>query len=151
MLTSSPPKKDVRPISAMGHADDKLDALKFISELGRSLLITVHPKKVASRVAEAVRSAVETDVCAFVAELENIGLISCAFNAEGELDTGFLRRERLDKWLAFMPPQIAYAEQEESEFLVNGDHKFEYISPLHINGEIRGAIVIGFRALLLSR
>ncbi len=146
MLTSSPPKKDARPISAMGHADDSLNALKFISELGRSLLFTVHPKKVASRVAEAVRSAVDADVCSIVAELENIGLISCAFNANGEMESGFLRRERLDKWLAFMPPQISYSEYADDEFLVEGDHKFEYISPLHINGEIRGAIVVGFRA-----
>ena len=144
MLTSSPPKKDARPIPAIGHTDDNLDALKFISELGRSLLFTVHPKKVAARVAEAVQSAVNADVCAFVAELENIGLITCAFDASGEMEVGFLRRERFDKWLAFMPPQIAYSEQSVDEFLIEGDHKIEYISPLHINGEPKGAIVVGF-------
>ena len=144
MLTSSPPKKDARPIPATGHADDNLNALKFISELGRSLLFTVHPKKVASRVAEAVRSAVDADVCAFVTELENIGLISCAFNENGEMDAGFLRRERLDKWMAFMPPHIAYSEQADNEFLLEGDHKLEYVSPVHCNGEIRGAVIATF-------
>ena len=52
-----------------------------LSELGRSLLFTVHPKKVAERVAEAIQNVVEAEVCMFVAELENIGLISCAYNA----------------------------------------------------------------------
>jgi len=144
MLTSSPPKKDARPIPATPHADDNLNALKFISELGRSLLFTVHPKKVASRVAEAVRFAVEAETCAFVAELENIGLISCAFNASGEIDAGFLRKERFDKWLAFMPPQVSYSEQSASEFLLGGEHKYEYISPIHSNGEIRGAVICSF-------
>ncbi|MBK8465652.1 MAG: PAS domain-containing protein [Chloracidobacterium sp.] len=145
MLTSSPPKKDARPIPATPYSDDNLNGLKFISELGRSLLFTVHPKKVASRVAEALRSAVDADACAFVAELENIGLISCAFNEKGELNAGFLRRERFDKWLAFMPPHVSYSEQTESEFLLDGEHKFEYISPIHTNGEIRGAIVCSFQ------
>ena len=146
MLTSSPPKKDARPIPATPHSDDNLNALKFISELGRSLLFTVHPKKVASRVAEAVRAAVDSNTCAFIAELENIGLISCAFNTSGEIDSGFLRKERFDKWLAFMPPHVSYSEQTESEFLLEGEHKCEYISPIHSNGEIRGAIVCSFQS-----
>lgn len=144
MLTSSPPKNDARPLPATGLADDNLDALKFVSELGRSLLFTVHPKKVAAKVAEAVLSAVDAQSCAFVAELENIGLISCAFNAQGEMETGFLRRERFDKWLSFMPPHVAYSEKTEDEFLVEGDHKLELVSPVHINGEIRGAVVATF-------
>ncbi len=34
---------------------DSSRELKFITELGRGLLVTVHPKKVALRVAEAIR------------------------------------------------------------------------------------------------
>lgn len=144
MLISSPPKKDARPLPATGHADDNLNALKFISELGRSLLFTVHPKKVAAKVAEAVQHAVNADTCLFVAELSNIGLINCAFTADGEVGAGFLRRGKFDNWLSFMPPHIAYAERSEDEFLVGGSQKLEYVSPLHINGEIRGAIVATF-------
>ena len=51
--------------------------LKFVADLGRSLLFTVHPKKVASRVAEAVRVGSGATVTAFVVELNNIGLVSC--------------------------------------------------------------------------
>ena len=145
MLTSSPPKKDARPISTIGRTDDNSNDLKFISELGRSLLFTVHPKKVAARVAEAIQNVVDAEICVFVAELENIGLISCAFKADGEMNSGFLHRSRFDKWLDFMPPQIAHSELAESEFLIDSDgHRFEYISPLHINGEIKGAIITGF-------
>ncbi|MEQ1645458.1 MAG: ATP-binding protein, partial [Pyrinomonadaceae bacterium] len=118
--------------------------LKFISELGRSLLFTVHPKKVASRVAEALHDGVDARLCLFVAELDSIGLINATHTADGVCDDSVLRRERFEKWLAFMPPQIGYAEQSAEEFIIEGGHAFEYVSPLHINGEIRGAIVIAF-------
>jgi two-component system NtrC family sensor kinase len=146
MLNSSPPKNAARPISTIGQAADSSNDLKFISDLGRSLLFTVHPKKVAERVADAIQNAVGAEVCMFVAELENIGLISCAHNASGEITSEFLDRARFEKWLNFLPPQIAYSETDKSEFLIDDDHIFEYISPLHIHGEIRGAIVTGFAA-----
>ena len=145
MLTSSPPKKDASPISTITGRDDHSNDLKFISELGRSLLFTVHPKKVASRVAEAIQQGVDADVCVFVAELENIGLISCACGRDGETEGNSLRRSKFEKWLEFMPPQIGYSEETTSEFLIGKhSHIFEYISPLHINGEIKGAIITGF-------
>lgn len=146
MQTSSPPKKDARPVSTIGQPADNSGDLKFISELGRSLLFTVHPKKVAARVAEAIQNVAEAEVCVFVVELENIGLVSSAFSADGEITSAFLDRTRFEKWLSFMPPQIAYSESTEYEFLIgNTDHKFEYISPLHINGEIKGAIIAGYK------
>lgn len=145
MLTSSPPKKDVGPISPIEGRPDSSNDLKFISELGRSLLFTFHPKKVANRVAEAIQQGVDADICVFVAELDNIGLIYSASGDESGTESNFLRRAKFEKWLAFMPPQISYAEESESEFLIeNFDHAFEYVSPLHINGEIKGAIITGF-------
>lgn len=144
MFTSSPPKKDLGPISPLTGRDDQSNDLKFISELGRSLLFTVHPKKVACRVAEAIQQGVDADICVFVAELDSIGLISCTSARNGETGGDFLRRSKFEKWLAFMPPQIGYSEETESEFLIGKyAHALEHISPLHINGEIKGAIIIG--------
>ena len=145
MLTSSPPKNDARSNSPIASTDDSTHDLKFISELGRSLLFTVHPKKVASRVAEAIQHGVDADICVFVAELKNIGLIACAFSRDGEAEGNFLHRSKFEKWMAFMPPQIGHSEEVESEFLIGKhNHRHEYISPLHINGEIKGAIITGF-------
>lgn len=143
MLVSTPPNKDARPLTAAAPAEDTANELKFISELGRSLLFTVHPKKAASRVASALQQRVDASVCTFVAELENIGVISCAFGPDGEVD-GVLERAKFDKWLAFMPPQVGYSEDNREEFLVSGNHSCEYVSPLHIGGLIRGAIITGF-------
>lgn len=134
-----------RPFSA---ASSNSRELKFIAELGRSLLFTVHPKKVALRVAEAIRRETGASICAFVVELEQIGLISCAFlrGSAAEMKADFLQKNRFKKWLEFMPPQISTSEETESEFLLKdaAAHEFEYISPLHINGEVRGAIIVGF-------
>lgn len=142
MLTSSPLEQQATAIAATPAPENDL---RFISELGRSLLFTVHPKKVASRVAEAVRERLDARVCVFVAELASVGLVSCAYDAMGEIEEGFLDRTRFEKWLAFMPPQIAYCEESVDQFLSGSkDLSTEYISPLHINGEIKGAIITGF-------
>lgn len=145
MLTPSPPKKNARPLSPVTQTDDPASDLKFISELGRSLHFTVHPKKVASRVAEAIQSGVDAMVCVVVAELKSVGLISCAYDRNGEIASGALDRSKFEKWLDFMPPQVGYSEEVADEFLIcDSDHTREYVSPLHINGEIKGAVIVGF-------
>jgi two-component system, NtrC family, sensor kinase len=119
--------------------------LRFISDLGRSLLFTVHPKKVASRVAGAIQKALDAEVCAVLVELENIGVVSCAFDRKGEIDPRAFPKSSFEKWLALLPPQVGYPETNTSAFLISGQrHKMEYVSPVHINGEIKGAIVVGF-------
>lgn len=128
-----------------GRNADPLSDLKFISDLGRKLLFTVHPKKVASRVADAVQSGVGAQGCLFAAELDNIGVVSCAFDTRGEVLTGFLNRSRFEKWLELLPPQVGHGQESREEFLLDGvEHNFEYVSPLHINGKIRGALVVAF-------
>lgn len=128
-----------------GKNADSARELKFITELGRSLLFTVHPKKVASRVSEAVGKECGSLICSVVAELGQIGLISSAFASETRRPEDFLDRNRFKKWLEFMPPQVSVWTEDEREFFLKDDrHHFEYISPLHINGEVRGALIGGF-------
>lgn len=138
-------KSQLGPSRVPFDGGDAAPELRFVSDLGRSLLITVHPKKVASRVASMLQIGVGAELCAFVAELENIGIVSCAFDAKGEIFSEFLHRHRFEKWIDLLPPQVGYLEQDPSNFLLSGDlHSSEYVSPLHINGEIKGAIVAGF-------
>ncbi|MEP6703774.1 MAG: ATP-binding protein [Acidobacteriota bacterium] len=145
MPVPSAVKKQARPTLQPGDATNASAELKFISDLGRSLLFTVHPKKVASRVSNAIQHEVDAEICALVAELENIGVISCAFDRRGEMDSNFLDRSRFEKWLSVLPPQVGHREETPEEFLLSGtDHRVEYVSPIHINGQIRGALVVAF-------
>jgi two-component system NtrC family sensor kinase len=145
MLTSSPPKKDAGSAAAAVRTHDGTGDLRFISDLGRSLLFTVHPKKVAERVAEAIREQTGACTCVFVAELRNIGLISCAYRAAGPIEGEFLSRKKFERWLSFMPPQIAYTETDAGEFLLTDrSHEIEHVAPVHINGEIKGAVITAF-------
>ena len=138
-------KRAPRPISHLSEPSEAAAQMRFVSDLGRSLLPTVHPKKVASRVSGALQQAVGADICAFVAELDNIGVVSCASDAKGELLKNFLDRAKFEKWLELLPPQVGYHEENKAEFWITGsNHSYEYISPLHINGEIKGAIAVGF-------
>ena len=92
--------------------------LKFITELGRSLLSAVHPRKVAVRVAEALRNELGAEICAVVVELEQIGLLSCAFDSSGGEIIDFLEKSHFEKWLQLLPPQISYQNEKEEEFLL---------------------------------
>lgn len=141
--------KSAREKSLTGRKDaDSSRELKFITGLGRSLLFTVHPKKVAQRVAEAVGRETSATICAVVVELGHIGLISSAFDCENKpVQSSFLHRDRFNKRFKILPPQISYLRENETEFLLKGDmHTIEYASPLHINGEVKGAIVVGFES-----
>ena len=145
MTFPSAEKKQSRLFSPINDGADPSQELRFISDLGRSLLFTVHPKKVASRVASAIQKSVQAEICAFVVELENIGIVSCAFDEKGEIVSRIFSKSKFVKWLEFLPPQIGYKEENEAAFLLKGNsHKLEYVSPVHINGEIKGAIVAGF-------
>lgn len=120
--------------------------LKFITELGRSLLFTIHPKKVVLKVAEAIQTEVGAEICAVVAELEQIGLVSCGFASEKN-QNNFLHKAKFKKWLEFLPPQVSFSIETEKDFLLKGkSHTLEYVSPLHINGEVKGALIVGFGA-----
>ena len=147
MPVTSASKSQNRQIPLSAGLNETPPELRFIADMGRSLLFTVHPKKVACRVADAIQSGTGAELCAFVAELENIGVVSCAFDQKGEVVSEFLERKRFEKWLDLLPPQVGYTEEDRQNFLLSGSlHSLEYISPLHINGEIKGAIVVGFTA-----
>ncbi len=146
MLSPKRIKSGAEPYSSGGKSSDSSRELKFITELGRSLLFTVHPKKVASRVAEAIRAETDALICAVVVELGQIGLISSAFSSDSTgAETDFLEKIRFKKWRNFMPPQISIWSEHRADFLLCKENQgFEYVSPLHINGEVKGAIIVGF-------
>ena len=118
--------------------------LRFITELGRNLLSIVHPKKVANFVAESIQREVGAEACAFVFALENLGLVSSAFDSKGKESSKLVQIRRFKQWLSFLPPQISVWLENKDEFLLNHPHEFEYISPLHINGKVKGAVIVSF-------
>lgn len=142
MLT---PNNKTEAVIHTGKSADYSGELKFITDLGRSLLVRVHPKKVAAHVAETVCREIGADICAVVVELDHIGLISSAFGNTGNEFSSFLKKKRFEKWLDFLPPQISFGTLDAEEFLLETEtHRYEYVSPLHINGEVKGALVAGF-------
>lgn len=120
--------------------------LKFIAELGRSLLVTAHPRKVALRVAESIQKETDASVCALVVELKQIGIVSSAFTrASSEPEANFLQKDRFAKWLKFLPSQISFAKENSRDFFLKlKTHQFEYVAPIHIEGEVKGALIVGF-------
>lgn len=139
MLAAQRPKRSSKPANPTLSAEEA-DDLRFIADLGRSLLLTVHPKKVAQRVVDAICEGTGASGCMFAAELPNIGLIASSSDDETHLE-----RRRFESWMSLLPPQIGYAERRPAEFMLSGiASSVEYVSPLRIEGEIRGAVITAF-------
>lgn len=139
MLAAQRPKRSSKPANPTLSAEEA-DDLRFIADLGRSLLLTVHPKKVAQRVVDAICEGTGASGCVFAAELPNIGLIASSSDDETHLE-----RRRFESWMSLLPPQIGYAERRPAEFMLSGvGSSVEYVSPLRIEGDIRGAVITAF-------
>ncbi len=129
----------------LDNSADSSSELKFISELGRSLLFAVHPKKIAERVAKAIQSGVNAELCAVAVELKHIGLVCSAYNSAGEINSKHFNREKFKKWIELLPSQISFLTDNKNEFLFRDkNHGFEYFAPIHIDGEVKGAVIVGF-------
>ncbi len=138
-------KSSAKAFTPLQIKNESSSDLNFITELGRKLLLMVHPKKVAKCVAEAIQREVKAEACAFVFEFESIGLVISAFDAKGEETINLVKKRHFKKWLSLLPPQISDWVENKNEFLLNHQtHEFEYVSPLHINGKVRGAVIVGF-------
>lgn len=131
-------------IGGFGH--DASVELKFIADLGRSLLFTVHPKKVAERITDAIRRETGAMVCAMITELDHFGLVSaCSITDPTSDEHEVLWRDKLKRWVEVLPPQVCVWSENPADFFLDGDlHSFEFVAPLHINGNVRGAIIVGF-------
>ena len=129
-----------------GSESDSNAKLRFISELGRSLLVTVHPMKVASQIAEKMREGLNAEFCAVAVELDHIGLVSSAFDLRGDSTSKIFHKKRFREWLAVLPSQISFSPNFRNEFFFKGNkHRYEFISPIQIDGEVKGAIIVGFK------
>lgn len=124
---------------------DRPKGLSLISELGRGLLSAVHPKKIASKAAESIVANLEADICMVAVVLDHIGMVCVAVDPNGQTSTENLDRTKFKKWIGLLPSRNSFALTDSSKFFIEKcDHASEYIAPLHINGEVKGAIITGF-------
>jgi two-component system NtrC family sensor kinase len=143
-MLSVDPKGTREGVPVQLHSDD-LPNLAFISELGRSLLHAVHPKKIAEKTAKSIIDEFDAEICAVAVELEHFGLVSSAYDKDGIIETRSVKRDKLHKWIGFLPSQVSFSTVEKDEFFFErGTHATEYVVPMHINGAVKGALIIGF-------
>ncbi len=145
MLSKENPTKGAERFPPGTRVSDASSGLKFISELGRSLLFTVHPKKVANVVANTILSGVGAEACAVAVKLQHIGLVCSSYSSVEDGPCDQFHKERFSRWLSLLPPQVSFHTENADEFFLNSEeHSFEYIAPIHIEGEVKGAIIVGF-------
>ncbi|MEZ5308041.1 MAG: ATP-binding protein [Pyrinomonadaceae bacterium] len=117
--------------------------LGFLADLGRNLLIEVHPKKIASRTVSALTSQFEVRGCAVAMELQHFGLVVVESQALASASPTKFQRNRFKKWLGLLPSQIPFENDAKADrFLECDESGSEYVVPFQVNGEIKGAIVL---------
>lgn len=145
MLSKENSTKGPKDALSGGPMQDPSSGMRFISDLGRSLLFTVHPKKVANVVSASIRAGAGAPACAVAVNLAHIGLV-CNVSERGPKHEGSaFKRERFRRWLSLLPPQVSVSNDNPEKFFIDGgDHSSEYIAPIHIEGEVKGAVIVGF-------
>ncbi len=64
----------------------------------------------------------------------------------GEIYSEHFHKEKFKKWVDILPPQISFLTDSPDEFFfIKKDHGLEYIAPLHIESEVKGAVIVGFK------
>ncbi len=142
----SPNTKAVKPkvFSSRKQFDEPIQELKFVTELGRSLLAILHPKKVILHVAEAIQKIASAEICAVFIELQETGLISSSVDYSGNQFCNLPNKNRIKSLLKFLPSGESFLNEDKDDFFLGKQHTAEYVSPILIDGKIKGAIVVGF-------
>ena len=119
--------------------------LRFLADLGRGLLRALEPEQVVRHVAGATFEGTGASLCA-AAVLDQGRAVACAFDREGSAeDDALLHMERLKSWLASTASSTSILlDAPDTFFLLDEQHRAEYIAPLRYGGRTKGAIVVGF-------
>lgn len=118
----------------------------FLSDLGKSLLVTLEPEQVINYVAGAVYEATDAILCAAAADVSGSVPTVAAFTREGAAEgAGELHAERLKRWLRGETGQEPVLIEDEAEFLlIDQFHAAEYVAPMIVGDRTKGVIVVGF-------
>lgn len=146
MLSRENPTKGTGRVPYNDITENPDAGMRFISDLGRSLLKSVHPKKVANCVAESLFSGMGASSCAVAVKLHHIGLVCSAFSHGNEGDCAEFNKDRFARWLSLLPPQVSFNVAAAEDLFLEGDHSFEYVAPIHIDGAVKGAVIVGFES-----
>ncbi|MFV0387788.1 MAG: two-component system sensor histidine kinase NtrB [Pyrinomonadaceae bacterium] len=119
------------------------DNIKFLAEIGKSLLGAVHPTKVATSIASGAMRQLRASRCAFSVKLDEGGLILRAFEQDGTGCEASFSKLEFQKWLGFLPTQVGFISSGRKLF-INKTERREFISPIRIDNKVCGAIVLGY-------
>jgi two-component system, NtrC family, sensor kinase len=123
---------------------DQLAELKFIADLGKTLLNAKHPQDVTKRIAESLEEVTRGSFCAVFVDIKNYGLLRFGVDLTVTDKSSLLKQDQIYRWLEFFPPDVSVRQSDNTEFFISGNHNVEYVSPLLVNGEVKGAVVVAF-------
>lgn len=125
--------------------------LRFLADLGRGLLRALEPEQVVRHVAGATFEGTGASLCAAV--VLNAGQeerpVACAFDRDGSAeDDALIHMDRLKAWLASNSSSTSVLLDDPATFfLLDSQHRVEYVAPLRYGGRTKGVVVVGFDSL----
>jgi two-component system, NtrC family, sensor kinase len=138
-------KKAKREVSvSFENQAEQLAELKFIADFGKKLTAVKSPQNVANLVVESLEEITQASFCAIFAKLDDIGLLISGVDLSFTDKSELLKQHQFQNWLEFLPANVSAWQEDYTEFMIAGNHQAEYVSPLLINGEVKGAIVVAF-------
>jgi two-component system NtrC family sensor kinase len=120
--------------------------LRFLADLGRSLLRAIDPDHLVKRLAGATFEATRAAACAAYLRLENGNLSCCVFDREGSAqDFSVLRSEQVEEWLQATGAAVPSVITQQKHFLLRDNHHvIEYACPLRVCGRTKGVLVVAY-------
>jgi two-component system NtrC family sensor kinase len=120
--------------------------LRFLADLGRSLLRAIDSDHLVKRVAGATFEATRAAACAAYLRLENGNLSCCVFDREGSAqDFSALQSGQLEEWLQATSAAVPSVIKQKKHFLLRDNHHvIEYACPLRVASRTKGVLVVAF-------
>lgn len=120
----------------------------FLSELGRSLLVTLEPEQALTQTAAAIYEVTEAAACAAAALITGNSATVSSFNREGSAEgASEIFSDRLKKWLQTEAVESSLLTDQRDFLLKDDFHQCEYLAPLIVGERTKGALVVGFDRL----
>jgi two-component system, NtrC family, sensor kinase len=132
----------ILPITSQNQ--DSVNYLRFTAELVKSISTMVSIKTIIENVTTKLQAITESRSCAVVFYADEDGLIGSVADLFGEICSDSLNTVNVKSWLAIEPEPISFWQDDVADFFTNIPVKREYIVPLVVNNETRGAVIVGF-------
>jgi two-component system, NtrC family, sensor kinase len=142
MISIKAKKSKRQDIVAFETNAEQIAGLKLLSNFGKSLITQRSAGNVLKHIAESIAEITRGSFCAVFVYSEKIQKFGTDLTFSDKTD--LIKPNQIESWFNFLPTEVSAWQEDIAEFFVSGNHQAEYVSPLILNGKVKGAIIVAF-------